>query len=125
MNEFTEYTAWGEIIVRLPCEILLPISVPTQRQERNAYDISRNTQDVDKRPVGPAAGPDSLVDDPRNRDYSFAYNNQCKKAHTHIKVSILKPNPLGNARQPHNDPHFQTKQHKPNGPYVGSELVAS
>lgn len=123
MCESTNHAPGREVVVCLPYEVL-------RRQNRvmsqglDAYDVSGDSQYVDKRPFGPPARTDCLVDNPGDCYGSLADDNQRKETHSHVKVSILKTNSGSNARQPHHDPHLQSKQRKPNGPDVRPVLVA-
>lgn len=91
-------------------------------QEKQSYHIGRDTEDMDKRPLGPASWTYCLIDNPSDGDYALPYYDQREKAHSDVQVSVLKADLGSKTGYAHDNPHLESEQDKPNGPYVWTDL---
>lgn len=116
--------SWCNIEVRLPQNILVSKKGRSVRNEPlgkspETYHITGNTQDMDKRPFGPAPRAHCLVYNPSDRDHAFSNDNQRKEAHSNVEMCVLQSNTRGGARYSHYHPHLESEYCKPNGPNIG------
>lgn len=88
------------------------------------YNIASDTQNVDKRPLGPTARAHCLVHNSGDGYDAFSNDDQRKESHSHVEMCVLESYTGSGAGYPHHHPHLEPKYRKPNGPYVGLNSVS-
>jgi len=73
------------------------------------YNIASDTQNVDKRPLGPTARPYCLIHNSGDGYDAFANDDQGKESHSHVEMCVLETYTGSGAGYPHHHPHLEPK----------------